>query len=69
MTSPEESNDGDLGTVTQVIDGDTIEVEIDGRTYRVRYVGVNTPERDEVVLCGSRQKPIVGWWKVSRSGW
>lgn len=33
--------------VTRVIDGDTIDVELDGDTYRVRYVGMNTPERDE----------------------
>lgn len=33
--------------VTQIVDGDTIEVQMDGVGYRVRYVGVNTPERDE----------------------
>ncbi|PJF22124.1 MAG: hypothetical protein CUN56_07585 [Phototrophicales bacterium] len=33
--------------VTRVIDGDTIDVAINGQTFRVRYVGVNTPERDE----------------------
>lgn len=38
---------GETGTVTRVIDGDTIDVSINGQTYRVRYVGVNTPERDE----------------------
>ena len=27
-----------------MIDGDTIEVEIQGNTYRVRYIGINTPE-------------------------
>lgn len=27
-----------------VIDGDTIEVSIDGKTYRVRYIGINAPE-------------------------
>lgn len=37
----------EVGRVTRVIDGDTIDVDIDGSTYRVRYVGVNTPERDE----------------------
>lgn len=37
----------EIGRVTQIVDGDTIEVEIDGVGYRVRYVGVNTPERDE----------------------
>lgn len=39
--------EGEVGTVTRVVDGDTIEVEIDDVVYDVRYVGVNTPERDE----------------------
>ena len=39
---------GDSAVVTDVIDGDTIDVSINGTEYRVRYVGVNTPERDEV---------------------
>jgi len=30
--------------VTRVIDGDTIEVNLDGITYRVRYIGIDTPE-------------------------
>ena len=30
--------------VVRVIDGDTIEVEIDGAEYTVRYIGVDTPE-------------------------
>lgn len=30
--------------VTRVIDGDTIEVEIDKRNFKVRYVGIDTPE-------------------------
>lgn len=30
--------------VTRVIDGDTIVVEMDSRSYRVRYIGVDTPE-------------------------
>ena len=38
---------GETARVVQVIDGDTIDVEINGVEYRVRYVGVNTPERDE----------------------
>lgn len=33
--------------VTQVIDGDTIEVELEGQRYRVRYIGMDTPEVDE----------------------
>lgn len=30
--------------VTRVVDGDTIEVLIDGVEYRVRYIGIDTPE-------------------------
>jgi micrococcal nuclease len=30
--------------VRRVIDGDTIEVELDGRTEDVRYIGIDTPE-------------------------
>lgn len=31
----------------RVIDGDTIEVSINGRSERIRYIGANTPERDD----------------------
>ncbi len=31
-------------TVVRVVDGDTIEVEIEGETYKVRYIGIDTPE-------------------------
>jgi len=31
-------------TVVRVVDGDTIEVEIEGDTYKVRYIGIDTPE-------------------------
>lgn len=30
--------------VTKVVDGDTIWVEIDGKTYKVRLIGINCPE-------------------------
>jgi micrococcal nuclease len=33
--------------VTDVIDGDTIDVRIEGRFERVRYFGVDTPERGD----------------------
>jgi len=33
--------------VTRVIDGDTIEVNIDSTIYRVRYIGIDTPELDD----------------------
>jgi micrococcal nuclease len=43
--------------VTKVIDGDTIDVVIDGatKTTRVRYIGVDTPEpyANEIPECGS----------------
>jgi micrococcal nuclease len=38
---------GEQGLVTHIVDGDTIDVLIDGQEFRVRYIGVNTPERDE----------------------
>ena len=37
------ASDG-LATVTHVIDGDTIDVEIGGRTERIRLIGIDTPE-------------------------
>ena len=37
------STDG-LATVTHVVDGDTIDVEIGGRIERVRLIGIDTPE-------------------------
>ncbi|QPC82516.1 thermonuclease family protein [Phototrophicus methaneseepsis] len=40
--------DGELARVLYVVDGDTIAVELNGVEERVRYIGVNTPERDEV---------------------
>jgi len=33
-----------LPKVTRVIDGDTIEVDIGGKLYKVRYIGIDTPE-------------------------
>ena len=32
------------GAVVKVVDGDTIDVELNGRTVRVHYIGVTTPE-------------------------
>src|SRR5262249_7863601 len=31
-------------TVAQLIDGDTVDVELDGQTVRVRLIGIDTPE-------------------------
>ncbi len=33
-----------LARVVRVVDGDTIEVDVGGVSYRVRYIGVDTPE-------------------------
>lgn len=38
---------GDHARVVLVIDGDTIDVDLQGREFRVRYIGVDTPERDD----------------------
>jgi micrococcal nuclease len=37
----------DRAQVVEIIDGDTIDVELDGETERVRYYGSDTPERGE----------------------
>jgi endonuclease YncB( thermonuclease family) len=42
---------GDLAVVVEVIDGDTIDVNIGGGVYPVRYIGINSPEADE--LCSA----------------
>ena len=43
-----DDGDGETARVIRVTDGDTIRVEFpDGTTEDVRYIGINTPERDE----------------------
>jgi endonuclease YncB( thermonuclease family) len=42
--------DFETALVTRIVDGDTIEVLMDGEIFRVRYIGINTPEFDQV--CG-----------------
>lgn len=34
----------EVGTVTEVVDGDTIKVNIEGKIYSVRYIGIDAPE-------------------------
>lgn len=41
---PERSPSTAEATVVRVIDGDTIEVNIGSRLYKVRYIGIDTPE-------------------------
>ncbi len=33
--------------VVNVVDGDTVDIALDGREVRLRYIGIDTPERDE----------------------
>ena len=47
VTPTPEATAGQAGLVTHIVDGDTIDVLIGGQEFRVRYIGVNTPERDE----------------------
>ena len=37
----------ETGQVVAIVDGDTIDVNIDNNIYRVRYIGIDTPERNE----------------------
>lgn len=48
------SSGGERGRVVDVIDGDTIDVNLNGEVVRIRYVGVNTPERDEPCYSDAR---------------
>ena len=51
----------------RVIDGDTIEVNINGTNYSVRYIGINTPEiGDHFGSQASTQNyRLVGWKQVT----
>jgi micrococcal nuclease len=42
--SPADAPTDGRATVTQVVDGDTIDVRIGGRDERVRLIGIDTPE-------------------------
>jgi endonuclease YncB( thermonuclease family) len=46
-TATPEGPQPERGSVTNVVAGDTIEVSIDGQVYRVRYIGMDTPENGE----------------------
>ena len=50
------------GEVVEVIDGDTIDVLVDGREERVRYYGVDTPERGKPCFdeATARNEALVG---------
>ena len=44
LPSGVDAEDATYATVVRVVDGDTIIAEIDGEEYRVRYIGINSPE-------------------------
>lgn len=48
-TNPDSPNESERFQVVNVVDGDTIDVLIDGREERVRLIGIDTPE---VFHCG-----------------
>ncbi len=52
-SAPDPSVPTDLSPaqVTHVIDGDTIRVLIEGEEYRLRYIGIDSPEVVEPVEC------------------
>ncbi len=41
------AHSGEIAQVTRVVDGDTIDVMLDGVNTRIRYLQMNTPERDQ----------------------
>lgn len=52
----------EVGLVEDVVDGDTADVIINGRMYRVRYYGVDTPERGQICFRDAmdRNQQMVG---------
>ena len=46
-TSASVAPSGETAALIRAIDGDTIDVRLNGQTVRVRYIGVDTPERGE----------------------
>lgn len=43
-------------TVTNIVDGDTVDVDCSGETARLRLLNINTPERGQI-----------GYWEASRA--
>jgi micrococcal nuclease len=41
---PSPNGQADLVEIVKVVDGDTVDIDLDGHTERVRLIGVNTPE-------------------------
>jgi micrococcal nuclease len=45
----------EIGSVVGIVDGDTIDVKINNQVYRVRYIGIDTPERNEIFYSQATQ--------------
>ncbi|HZD59317.1 MAG TPA: hypothetical protein VE439_02530 [Anaerolineae bacterium] len=57
-------------SVTRVIDGDTIEVALTNRQVRrVRYIGIDTPERYEDLYREKQPRQMQGLSRAKRYGW
>lgn len=54
------------GTVTAIVDGDTIKVDVGGKTETVRYIGINTPEKGQPGYrkAVEENRKLVGWKSV-----
>lgn len=60
--------EGQPATVLDVIDGDTIDVSINGATYRVRYIGMI--RREEAIRFTLNQlRPTANWFPAGTSSW
>jgi SH3-like domain-containing protein len=60
--------------VTNVVDGDTIDVLIEGTGYRVRYILVDTPKPSTPasrcsLLARKPAQPTIAWWQARLCGW
>lgn len=55
-------------TLLRVIDGDTIEVAFDGRTERVRLIGVDSPETNGPPICFGEEASAYAQQLLAQSG-
>lgn len=71
--SPDPGGKNTEALITQIVDGDTIEVSINGGIYRLRYIGIDSPEptstnncmRDVARWATDKNRELVGGKKVS----
>lgn len=54
-SSQTQSQANEVARVIRVIDGDTLQVEMNGQNIRVRYIGVDAPESTRIVECFGRE--------------